>query len=42
LPPSAQLDADHFGLKKIKKRLIEYLAVVRLQELTTEREIAEE
>ncbi|EDR09374.1 uncharacterized protein LACBIDRAFT_248873 [Laccaria bicolor S238N-H82] len=28
----AQLDADHFGLEKIKKRLIEYLAVVRLKE----------
>jgi len=23
----AQLDADHFGLDKIKRRLIEYLAV---------------
>lgn len=29
----AQLDTDHFGLDKIKKRLIEYLAVVRLKEL---------
>lgn len=29
----AQLDADHFGLEKVKKRLIEYLAVVRLREL---------
>ncbi|OCH91337.1 ATP-dependent protease La [Obba rivulosa] len=28
-----QLDEDHFGLEKIKKRLIEYLAVVRLKEL---------
>ena len=37
-----QLDANHLGLKKIKKRLIEYLAVVQLQELNTEREIAEE
>jgi ATP-dependent Lon protease len=37
-----QLDADHFGLEKIKKRLIEYLAVVRLKELNAEREIAEE
>ncbi|KAF5376122.1 hypothetical protein D9615_007673 [Tricholomella constricta] len=34
----AQLDADHFGLEKIKKRLIEYLAVVRLKELNAERE----
>ena len=37
-----QLDADHFGLEKIKKRLIEYLAVVRLKELNAERENAEE
>jgi ATP-dependent Lon protease len=28
-----QLDADHFGLDKIKQRLIEYLAVVRLKHL---------
>ncbi|KAJ7626429.1 ATP-dependent protease La [Mycena polygramma] len=34
----AQLDSDHFGLKKIKKRLIEYLAVVRLKEMNAERE----
>ncbi|KAF8968849.1 Lon protease C-terminal proteolytic domain-containing protein [Flammula alnicola] len=34
-----QLDADHFGLEKIKKRLIEYLAVVRLKELNAEREL---
>lgn len=34
----AQLDADHYGLDKIKKRLIEYLAVVRLKELQAERE----
>ena len=32
-----QLDADHFGLEKIKKRLIEYLAVVRLKELQAEK-----
>lgn len=25
----AQLDSDHFGLEKVKRRLIEYLAVVR-------------
>lgn len=37
-----QLDADHFGLEKIKKRLIEYLAVVRLKELNAEREALEE
>ncbi|KAJ6496776.1 ATP-dependent protease La [Mycena vulgaris] len=36
----AQLDADHFGLEKIKKRLIEYLAVVRLKEMNAERESA--
>ncbi|CAL1698106.1 unnamed protein product [Somion occarium] len=38
--PSArrQLDADHFGLEKIKKRLIEYLAVVRLKALQAEAE----
>ena len=34
----AQLDSDHFGLEKIKKRLIEYLAVVRLKEMNVERE----
>jgi ATP-dependent Lon protease len=33
-----QLDSDHFGLEKIKKRLIEHLAVVRLKELNAERE----
>ncbi|KAF8999813.1 Lon protease C-terminal proteolytic domain-containing protein [Cyathus striatus] len=38
----AQLDADHFGLEKIKKRLIEYLAVVRLKELNAEKEVQEE
>ncbi|KAG6899475.1 hypothetical protein C0993_009949 [Termitomyces sp. T159_Od127] len=38
----AQLDADHFGLEKIKKRLIEYLAVVRLKELNAERDSREE
>lgn len=34
----SQLDADHFGLEKIKKRLIEYLAIVRLREMNAERE----
>ncbi|KAI0668849.1 ATP-dependent protease La [Trametes maxima] len=33
-----QLDEDHYGLEKIKKRLIEYLAVVRLKQLQAERE----
>ncbi|KAF5353538.1 hypothetical protein D9756_008013 [Leucocoprinus leucothites] len=37
----AQLDADHFGLEKIKKRLIEYLAVVRLKEINAEKEARE-
>ncbi|KAI6147884.1 Lon protease C-terminal proteolytic domain-containing protein [Pisolithus tinctorius] len=30
----AQLDADHFGLDQIKRRLIEYLAVLRLRAVT--------
>jgi len=29
----SQLDADHYGLDKIKKRLVEYLAIVRMKEL---------
>lgn len=33
-----QLDADHYGLDKIKKRLIEYLAIVRLKELAAHAE----
>lgn len=33
-----QLDSDHFGLEKIKKRLIEYLAVVRLKALQADAE----
>ncbi|KAI0092261.1 Lon protease C-terminal proteolytic domain-containing protein [Irpex rosettiformis] len=36
-----QLDADHYGLEQIKKRLIEYLAVVRLKALQADRETAE-
>lgn len=32
----SQLDKDHFGLEKIKKRLIEYLAVVRLREMSSD------
>ncbi|PBK92746.1 ATP-dependent protease La [Armillaria gallica] len=31
-----QLDTDHFGLEKIKRRLIEYLAVVRLKEMNAD------
>ncbi|KAL0578057.1 hypothetical protein V5O48_003919 [Marasmius crinis-equi] len=38
----SQLDTDHYGLDKIKKRLIEYLAVVRLNELAREAEEARE
>lgn len=33
-----QLDADHHGLDKIKKRLIEYLAVLRLRQISLEAE----
>jgi ATP-dependent Lon protease len=37
-----QLDDDHYGLEKIKKRLLEYLAVLRLkQQLAQERTTAE-
>lgn len=28
----AQLDSDHYGLEKVKKRLLEYLAVLRLKQ----------
>ncbi|KAF9579321.1 hypothetical protein BGW38_004471 [Lunasporangiospora selenospora] len=28
-----QLDADHFGLEKVKKRILEYLAVTKLQQM---------
>ena len=31
-----QLDKDHYGLDKIKQRLIEYLAVIRLRQLSEE------
>lgn len=30
-----QLDSDHYGLDKVKKRLIEYLAVLRLKQQTS-------
>lgn len=39
-----QLDDDHYGLEKIKKRLLEYLAVLRLKQSTNqdvERQVAE-
>jgi ATP-dependent Lon protease len=36
----AQLDADHFGLDKVKRRLIEFLAVVRLKEANAAAEAA--
>lgn len=32
----AQLDGDHYGLDKVKKRLIEYLAVLRLKQSINE------
>jgi ATP-dependent Lon protease len=32
----SQLDADHFGLDKVKRRPTEYLAVVRLRALTAQ------
>ena len=38
----AQLDTDHFGLEKIKKRLIEYLAVVRLNQINAAQDEAQE
>ncbi|KAF9006341.1 ATP-dependent protease La [Hymenopellis radicata] len=34
-----QLDKDHFGLEKIKRRLIEYLAVVRLRDMNAEEQL---
>ena len=39
-----QLDEDHYGLERIKKRLLEYLAVLRLKQSTNqgvERQIAD-
>ena len=33
-----QLDADHYGLDKIKRRLIEFLAVIRLHQLAADAE----
>ncbi len=32
----SQLDADHYGLEKVKCRLMEYLAIVRLRTLTVQ------
>ena len=32
----SQLDADHYGLEKVKRRLMEYLAVVRLRALISQ------
>ena len=32
----AQLDGDHYGLEKVKKRLLEYLAVLRLKQSVNE------
>lgn len=33
-----QLDADHYGLDNVKRRLVEYLAVVRLKAVEAQRE----
>lgn len=33
-----QLDSDHYGLDKIKRRLIEFLAVIRLHQLAADAE----
>ncbi|KAI0270715.1 Lon protease C-terminal proteolytic domain-containing protein [Gloeopeniophorella convolvens] len=38
----AQLDADHFGLDQVKRRLIEYLAVVRLRAMLAQEAEAEQ
>ncbi|VDC00890.1 unnamed protein product [Peniophora sp. CBMAI 1063] len=38
----AQLDSDHFGLDHVKRRLVEYLAVVRLLEAQEAKVVAEE
>ncbi|KAI0298983.1 Lon protease C-terminal proteolytic domain-containing protein [Multifurca ochricompacta] len=38
----SQLDEDHFGLDKVKRRLIEYLAVVRLRALIVQEAEAEQ
>ncbi|KAL5520372.1 hypothetical protein ACEPAG_9596 [Sanghuangporus baumii] len=37
-----QLDADHYGLDKVKRRLIEYLAVIRLHQLAADAELKAE
>ncbi|EGN91785.1 hypothetical protein SERLA73DRAFT_100131 [Serpula lacrymans var. lacrymans S7.3] len=37
-----QLDADHYGLDQIKRRLIEYLAVVRLKHMSIAAEMERE
>lgn len=36
------LDADHYGLQKVKRRLIEYLAVLRLKQMEAKREFEAE
>ncbi|KAG8989042.1 hypothetical protein FRB90_002436 [Tulasnella sp. 427] len=38
----ATLDADHYGLQKVKRRLIEYLAVLRLKQMEVAKELEEE
>ncbi|EJD04952.1 ATP-dependent protease La [Fomitiporia mediterranea MF3/22] len=37
-----QLDADHYGLDKIKRRLVEFLAVIRLHQLAADAELKAE
>ena len=37
-----QLEADHYGLDKIKRRLIEYLAIIRLHQLAADAELKAE
>ncbi|KAG8994663.1 hypothetical protein FRB90_000367 [Tulasnella sp. 427] len=38
----ATLDADHYGLQKVKRRLIEYLAVLRLKQMEVAKELEAE
>ena len=35
-----QLDSDHFGLEKVKRRIVEYLAVVKLKEAAADAAVA--
>lgn len=38
----ATLDADHYGLQKVKRRLIEYLVVLRLKQMNAAKELEAE